>query len=298
MFPYITDLFNYFTGTSLHLPFYTYGFILVVAAIFVFIAVYSELKRKGNNHQIPTDSEKSILTIIVIIVFSSLAGLKLFHILEHSEQFLRDPVNTLISFSGLSFYGGLIFGCVAVWLYSYHAKIPISHALDIAASAILIGYAIGRLGCQLSGDGCWGIVNVSPKPGWLGFLPGWAWGFQYPHNVIHAGIPIPGCEGTHCDTLPRPVFPTPLYESFMALLSFIILWNSRNKITTPGWLFSIFLIYYSTSRFFIEFIRVNPKYSFLGMNLSQSQYISIVCFTLGVASLWFFKRLRNRRIDR
>jgi prolipoprotein diacylglyceryl transferase len=211
------------------------------------------------------------------------------------EQFLKDPVSTLISFSGLSFYGGLIFGCVAVLLYSHHKKISLLHALDIAAPAILIGYAIGRLGCQLSGDGCWGIVNVRPQPEWLGFLPGWTWSFQFPHNVVNAGIPIAGCAGTHCNILPLPVFPTSLYESFMALIALIILWTIRKKISTPGWLFAIFLLYYSTSRFLIEFIRVNPKYSFLGMNLSQAQYISVICFMLGVASFWYFRRLRKRK---
>jgi phosphatidylglycerol---prolipoprotein diacylglyceryl transferase len=291
MFPYLTDLINYYLGTSTKLPFYTYGFTLVVATIFVFIAVYFELRRKGKNRQIPPDSEKFILTIIVIIVISGLVGLKLFHFLDHPGEFIKDPIGMMTSFSGLSFYGGLIFGCVAVWLYSRHAKIPIFHALDVAAPAILLGYAIGRLGCHFSGDGCWGIVNVSPQPGWLGFLPVWAWGFQYPHNVINAGIPISGCAGTHCNILPQPVFPTPLYEAFMALVAFLILWAIRKKITTPGWLFSIFLVYYSTSRFFIELIRVNPKYSFLGLTLTQAQYISIICFLLGVGSIWYFRWL-------
>jgi phosphatidylglycerol:prolipoprotein diacylglycerol transferase len=290
MFPKLSDLFNYWLGTTLVLPVYTYGFMLVLSFCVVFFIAYNELKRKEGIGIIPANSSNLLLNIILITFLSSLAGLKFFHILDHWNMFTNNPVRTLYSFNGLSFYGGLGFGCAAVVLYTSHKKIPPSHTLDIAAPAILIGYAIGRLGCHLSGDGCWGIVNLNPQPGWLGFLPEWAWGFQYPHNVLNAGILIQGCEGTHCHILPRPVFPTPLYESFLALISYIILWSVRKKITTPGWLFSIFLIYYSTSRFFIEFIRVNPKYSFLGLDLSQSQYISVICFVLGIASMWYFRR--------
>ncbi len=293
MFPYITDLINYFFGTTLVFPVYTYGFILVAAAILVFYIVFIELKRKEINRQIPPGSRKPILNLIVIIVLSSLAGLKFFQILDHLDQFFRDPLGILVSYNGLSFYGGMIFGCLAVLVYAHCNQIPRSHALDITALALLLGYAIGRLGCQLSGDGCWGTANFSPLPDCLGCLPDWMWGFRYPHNVLNAGIPIAGGKGTHGSILPWPVFPTPLYESFLALISFIILWPNRKKITTPGWLFSIFLITFSTSRFFIEFIRINHKYSLLGMTLSQAQYISIICFLLGIASFWYFSWLHR-----
>jgi phosphatidylglycerol---prolipoprotein diacylglyceryl transferase len=289
MFPYITDLVNYILGTTIFLPVYTYGFMLVVAAFVAFSVVCLELKRRGDKGRIPAGSEKPILTIALVLILSTFAGSKIFHILDHSDQFLHDPLGTLGSFNGLSFYGGLVFGIAAVILYARHHHIPYPDALDMTALAALIGQAIGRLGCHLSGDGCWGIVHVNPKPEWLWFLPGWAWGFRYPHNVLNAGLPIPGCGGTHCCILPWPVFPTSFYESCLALVFFIILWSVRKKITTPGWLFSIFIICYSTSRFFIEFIRVNPKISFAGINLSQSQYISVICFILGITSTWYFR---------
>ncbi len=294
MFPYITDLINYFFGTTLVFPVYTFGFILVLASALSFFFVYIELKRRGKNGQIPLDSYKLTLNILVITGLSSLAGLKFFDIFDNWDLFLKDPLGKLLFFEGRSFYGGFIFGFVGLMSYTRHKSIPQSHVFDIAGLALLIGYAIGRMGCQLSGDGCWGTANFSPLPDCLGCLPDWMWGFRYPHNVLNAGIPIPGYEGTHCSILPWPVFPTPLYESFLALISFIILWSIRKTIPTPGWLFSVFLITFSTSRFFIEFIRVNHKYSLLGMTLSQAQCISIICFLLGIASFWYFRLLHRR----
>jgi phosphatidylglycerol:prolipoprotein diacylglycerol transferase len=295
MFPRFSDLINYLFGTRLSFPGYTYGLIVVFASTAAFFVVYLELKRRGNNGQIPFDSGKLILNIIAITVLSSLAGIKLFHILDHRDQFIRDPFSVLLSFKGLSYYGGLIFGCLGVILYAKHKNISPAHVLDMAALANLIGYGIGRLGCQLSGDGCWGIANTMTKPGWLSFLPDWAWGFRYPHNVMKEGIRIGDCTGEYCFILSGPVFPTPLYESFLALVSFIILWSIRKKITIPGRLFSIFLIIYSISRFFVEFIRVNPKYTFLWISLSQAQYISILAFLTGIFSIWYFRWLYLRR---
>ncbi len=288
MFPRIGDLINYLFDTGIYIPVYTYGFFLVLAFSLAFFISYLELKRKESSKQIPVNSKKLILPIIAVIVLSSLIGLKFFHILDHWGQFLKAPLKQLITFNGLSFYGGLIFGSIAALIYANKKNISHPQMLDIAAPGILIGYGIGRLGCQLSGDGCWGITNTIPTPEWLAFLPDWAWGCSYPHNVFNVGIRIENCLGENCFILPEPVFPTPLYESFLALISFAILWSIRKKISIPGWLFSFFMILYSISRFFIEFIRINPKYSFIGLTLSQAQYLSIVMFFTGIISLRYF----------
>jgi phosphatidylglycerol:prolipoprotein diacylglycerol transferase len=293
VFPRLSDLVNYLFGTRLTFPGYTFGFVSILATGVAFYIGYLELKRRGNNGQIPVDSKKFILYFIGISVLSCLVGMKLFHILDHWDQFTSDPFMVLFPFKGLSYYGGLTFGCIAVIWYAHHKNISHPHALDMLALVNLIGYAIGRLGCQLSGDGCWGIPNTIPKPGWLSFLPDWAWGFSYPHNVVGDGIRMSDCAGKYCFILPGPVFPTPIYEAFLTLVAFIILWSIRKKITIPGWLFSIFLIIYSLMRFFIEFIRVNPKFSILWMTLSQAQYISILAFLTGIASFWYFRWLHR-----
>lgn len=113
----------------------------------------------------------------------------------------------------------------------------------------MLSYGIGRVGCMMSGDGDWGIVNNNPKPSWMNFLPDWMWAFKFPHNVNNDGIPIPGCVGRWCHELPEAVYPTSFYETIMAIILFGVLWAIRKQITTPGLLFSIYLILNGAERF-------------------------------------------------
>jgi prolipoprotein diacylglyceryltransferase len=158
----------------------------------------------------------------------------------------------------------------------------------VVAPALLLAYGIGRIGCQMSGDGCWGMVNLNPKPEWLGFLPGWMWAFDYPNNVINAGILIPGCEGSHCHVLGQPVYPTPFYETVMALLLFAVLWMIRKRVRIHGYLFSIYLILNGMERVTIEQLRVNIQYDFLGMKITQAEIIAVGLIAAGFAGLFFF----------
>jgi prolipoprotein diacylglyceryltransferase len=160
---------------------------------------------------------------------------------------------------------------------------------DSVAPALLFAYAIGRIGCQLSGDGCWGVPNLEPKPEWLAFLPDWMWSFTFPHNVIKEGVPIAGCHGEFCYELGQPVFPTSFYETSLNLIFFVVIWSVRKMIIVPGILFSIYLILNGVERFLIEFIRVNIQYSFLGMNITQAQLIAIGLITLGVLGIVYFR---------
>ncbi|KUK56862.1 MAG: prolipoprotein diacylglyceryl transferase, partial [Bacteroidetes bacterium 38_7] len=241
------------------------------------------------------------LNILFVAAVFGLIGAKLFDMMEHLDELFRDPLGTLFSFSGLAFYGGLILGAIAVILYTKKYDIAFEHIADATAPALMLAYAVGRIGCQLAGDGCWGIPNPNPKPQWLSFLPNWLWSFNYPHNVINEGIPIPGCEGQHCFVLPQPVFPTPLYETIICTLFFLILWGIRKKLSIPGLLFGIYLMLNALERFFIEEIRVNQNYKIIGsIELSQAQIIAIAIFITGVALSFIFyrkyKKLQTQRI--
>lgn len=241
------------------------------------------------------------LNILFVAAVFGLIGAKLFDMMEHLDELFRDPLGTLFSFSGLTFYGGLILGAIAVILYTKKHGIAFEHIADATAPALILAYAVGRIGCQLAGDGCWGIPNPNPKPQWLSFLPNWLWSFNYPHNVINEGIPIPGCEGQHCFVLPQPVFPTPLYETIICTLFFLILWGIRKKLNIPGLLFGIYLMLNALERFFIEEIRVNRNYKIIGsIELSQAQIIAIAIFITGVVLSFIFyrkhKKLQTQRI--
>ncbi len=238
--------------------------------------------------------ELTAMIILIAAVFG-IIGSKVFDMMEHLDDLIRDPVGTLFSFNGLAFYGGLIVAAFAVLWYANRNKIRYPMMLDAAAPGLILAYAIGRIGCQLSGDGCWGVINVAPKPGWMGFLPDWTWSFRYPHNVIDEGIQISNCTGPHCHMLLAPVFPAPFYETLLGLIIFGILWGLRKKLTIPGYLFCIYLILNGFERFFIERIRINRVYDLLGIHLTQAEIIAIMLVVLGGVGLWYFK-MKNEKL--
>ncbi len=224
-------------------------------------------------------------TITMIAAISGILGAKIFHNLEYFDEFLRDPVGALTSFSGLTFYGGLILGAISViWFAKKKGMNPISVA-DSAAPGLILAYAVGRIGCQLSGDGDWGIVNNNPKPSFLSWIPDWMWAFDFPHNVAEEGIPIAGCVGQYCRVLPDAVYPTAFYETLMGLLIFGILWAIRKRLDKPGLMFSVYLLFNGFERLLIEQIRVNVE---VAGAFTQAEIIAIVLILLGAAGTWFF----------
>ena len=228
----------------------------------------------------------------MIAAVSGIIGAKIFHNLENMDTFLADPIGQLISFSGLTFYGGLIAGAVSVIWYANKYKINTKHLIDSAAPGLMLAYGVGRIGCQMSGDGDWGIDNLAPKPEWMSFLPDWMWSYTFPHNVINAGVPIEGCTGKFCMELANPVWPTAFYEVIMSLTIFGILWAMRKHIKVPGALFFIYLIFNGVERFFIEKIRINTEYNILG-GITQAEIISfslILTAIIGVTYLYKSKK--------
>lgn len=233
--------------------------------------------------------------LTMIAAVSGVIGAKIFHNLENFDLFLSDPLGQLLSFSGLTFYGGLIFGAISVIWYANKFNIKIKHLIDSSAPALMLAYGIGRIGCQMSGDGDWGIVNLAPKPEWMGFLPDWMWSYTFPHNVINAGIPIDGCVGNFCYQLANPVWPTAFYEVVMSLILFGILWFLRKRINIPGMLFFIYFIFNGIERFFIEKVRVNTEYNILG-GITQAEIISFLLIITGFLGCIYLYVKRDQKI--
>jgi prolipoprotein diacylglyceryl transferase len=227
--------------------------------------------------------------IVVIAAISGIIGARLFSILENLDSFFQDPLGQLFSGSGLTIYGGLILAFIVVYYFIKKWGIPPIHMMDIAGIAIIVGYGIGRLGCHFSGDGDWGIVNEAAKPAWF-ILPDWMWAYDYPRNVAESGVFIEGCQAKYCQRLDPPVYPTPLWESIMAFIIFLILWVLRKRIKVAGVLFFLYMLLNGVERFFIEGIRVNPRYDFLGLNWSQAQYISIGLILGGIIGIVYLYR--------
>ena len=228
--------------------------------------------------------------ITLIAAVAGLTGAKLFDIFENLDSFSEDPWGTIFSFSGLTMYGGLIVAAIAVILYGRKKGIATKYLIDAAAPSLMLAYGVGRIGCQVAGDGDWGIDNLSAKP--LSFLPDWMWAYKYPHNVLGMShqFPIEGCDGKYCFELGNPVFPTPFYEAVMCILLFFVLWSFRKKIKAPGVFFCIYLIMNGVERFFIEKIRVNNEYHFLGINATQAEIIALLLIITGIAGIFYFRK--------
>lgn len=235
-----------------------------------------------------------ISEMTVWAAIGGIGGAKLFDIFDNWDSFVQHPLDTLLSGGGLAFLGGLILGFVAVVAYMYRQRIPFWPTADAVAPALTAGYGVGRIGCQLSGDGDWGIVNAAPKPGWMGIFPDWMWSFQYPHHVLNTvrtepvlSMPIEGCQWDYCLQLSQPVYPTPFYEIVMMSLIFGILWALRKRVQVTGMLFFIYLCLIAIERFLIEKIRVNVVHDVLGMRLTQAEIISILIFLTGLGGIYY-----------
>lgn len=97
--------------------------------------------------------------IVILGLIFGIIGAKIFDNLENWGEFIKDPMGRLFSASGLTFYGGLIMAAAAICWYCYKKGIKIIHLVDAMGPTLMIAYAIGRIGCQVSGDGDWGIYN-------------------------------------------------------------------------------------------------------------------------------------------
>ncbi len=183
--------------------------------------------------------------------------------------------------------------------------------MDIGGMGILLGYAVGRMGCQIAGDGDWGIV-AAVQPDWW-FLPDWIWSYNYPNNVNNDGVLMSFADpeifrntiGTveekckaasgmrYCHELNPKVYPTPIYEIVVSFIGLGVLWNLRKKIKVAGTIFCLYLIFNGFERFFVEQIRVNERYNYLGLDWSQAQYISAGFIILGIAGLLYLYKFRK-----
>lgn len=248
----------------------------------------------------PMHPYQHVSNMTMIAAVAGILGAKIFHNLENIDEFLHDPVDALLSFSGLTMYGGLICGAVSVIYYAVKNKIAPLHLIDACAPGLMLAYGTGRVGCQMAGDGDWGIDNLAPKPSWLNAFPDWVWSYRYPNNVLGESMstPIPNCTfDKYCFMLEHPVFPTPLYEAIMCIGLFFLLWALRKRFKAPAVLFSFYLLLNGCERFLIEQIRVNSQYHIMGIAVTQAQLISAALIIIGGYGMYFFSKKHKRMLQ-
>jgi phosphatidylglycerol:prolipoprotein diacylglycerol transferase len=209
--------------------------------------------------------------LVLVSVLAGIVGARVFDILDNLERFVARPLSMIFTRAGFSIYGGLCFGIVAGVIFVKRRSIPVVPMLDATAPAMMLGYGIGRLGCQIAGDGDWGIAaNMLLKPSWL---PDWLWAQTYDGSIAGVIIAPPG------------VYPTPIYESVMAVAIFWVLWRLRLQDNRPGYLFSAYLLLAGFERLLIEKIRINTRYDVFGAHVTQAEAISFLLVIAGLVGV-------------
>lgn len=248
--------------------------------------------------EVEVHANEHVGNMVILAAIGGIGGAKLFHNLENIDEMMADPIGALTSFSGLSFFGGLICGSVMIIYYARKHNIKVIHLVDAVAPGLAMAYGFGRMGCQIAGDGDWGIPNDNPKPDWLSWLPDWAWAYDYPNNVLdptHRGTEwmIEYYARNGYESLTGYAYPTPIYEILMSILIFVFLWSMRKRWRTPGIMMSWYLVLTGIERLLIEQIRINNEYPILG-GITQAEIISVLIILAGAAGLYYMPKVGHR----
>jgi len=211
--------------------------------------------------------------IVFAAAVGGILGSKIYYLIENLDRVIADPTGMIFSGAGLVFLGGLMGGTLGVTWVLKKNKLQWFKFADVVAPLLMLGYAIGRVGCLLVGDD-YGKPTHLP------------WGISFPdglppstYRVFQTYYPWINLEGFDPGVL--TVHPTQIYETILGLGIFYFLYQKRKTVTVAGSLFFTYLIFAGSERFVIEFFRVNTKYLF---GLSGSQLISICMIGIGA---WF-----------
>jgi len=243
----------------------TFGLMVATGLLVASYILQADFRRRG----IRADA----FLIIGIAGLAGIVGARLYHVLESPAEFFADPWPQIISRFGFAWFGGFLGGFAALLILSRRERIPTLTFLDACSPAAAVGYAIGRIGCLLSGDGDYGIPTNLP------------WGMSFPIGVV------PTTETCVQQGWPADcrVHPTPLYEFFVWMLIAYVLWRIGAYVLrekkSAGLVFCGYLVFTGIARFLVEIIRLNPR-SFFGM--SNAQAASVASVLLGIVLFFVF----------
>jgi phosphatidylglycerol:prolipoprotein diacylglycerol transferase len=261
-------------------PFTVYSYGLMMAAGFL-VADYV-IARQCRERGLDAGYASSIVVWAAVLGISGARALDIFNNLG---SYLADPWMMIFSGSGFVWYGGMFGGILAVYLVARYYGVGFLTTADMCAPALAIGQAIGRLGCQLSGDGDWGLPSTLP------------WAMSYPKAIV----------GWNAETVLKlddhwrlvsgyfpgvRVHPTPIYEAILYTLVFAVLWRLRKRGLADGRLLYLYLVLAGAARFVVEFWRINPRVLWA---FSEAQLIAIGMMVVGTAA-WFLTGGAERQV--
>jgi phosphatidylglycerol:prolipoprotein diacylglycerol transferase len=247
---------------------YSFGLMMALGFLAADYVIRLECIRRGY------DPEYSS-SIVIVAAVMGLVGSRLYAILDDLPTYLADPKSMIFSGSGFVFYGGMIGGLLGAYLVSRWYRIGFGSTLDMCGPALAIGQAIGRMGCQLAGDGDWGLPSNVP------------WAMAYPRAIV----------GWNSETVLKlddhyrlvsgyfpgvRVHPAPVYETILYLGVFTILWSMRKTSYPPGRVMYWYMVLAGGARFLAEFWRINPRVFYM---FSEAQLIALAMVIVGGIAL-------------
>ena len=229
----------------------SFGVMIALCFIAGYWVITLETKRKGLN-------EKLVGNLFLVTMAGGIIGAKLLYVFENVplSDILSHPLDNLLSRGGLTYYGGFFGALALVWFIAHRNKLSMWVVGDLAAPALALAYAIGRVGCFLVGDD-YGVPSDLP------------WAMAFPKGLPPTDV---------------PVHPTQLYEIIIMSVVFVFIWKIRKLEKPAGWLFSIYLIIAGIERFLIEFLRSTTPSPIPG--LSVAQLMAVVLIVIGVYKLY------------
>lgn len=237
---------------------FSYG-VLIAIGFIIAIIYASRCARKAG---IP--SEK-ITDLGLYCMVGGIAGARILYVLLHIDEYKVEPLRILrIWEGGLVFYGGFAVAMVIGMLYLRRQKLPLWRTADVVVPAIALGHSIGRWACFSAGC-CYGRQTTLP----------WAVTFTNPQSLAR---------------LNTPLHPSQIYESIIVLFIFFILLILRRRKKFDGELFWVYVLAYSFARFFLEFLRGDPREFPFGGFLSSGQIESIIGFILSILVMIYLKK--------
>ncbi|MGH9686050.1 MAG: prolipoprotein diacylglyceryl transferase [Candidatus Acidiferrales bacterium] len=275
----------------------TFGLMVALAMLGAYFVLRADLARRG----IAAKDSGVAEAFIALPCLAGIIGAKLYHVFESPRQLFADPLGELFSRYGLAWFGGLIAGFAAFAWLARHRKIALLTMFDVGSPAAALGYAIGRIGCFLSGDGDYGKPTNLP------------WGMSFPHGLVPT---TQTCVEWGWPASCR-VQPTPIYEFIAAGAIAWVLWRlgarqiaamranadmkaakKSPKASTPslattvpaGEVFAAYLVLTGIERFLVEFIRINPR-SFFGM--TNAQTAGLASIIVGALLWWKLRKARH-----
>jgi phosphatidylglycerol---prolipoprotein diacylglyceryl transferase len=242
-----------------------YGIMMLVAFFMGGWAMKLELRRRHLNEEYATD-------IMIAAMIGGILGAKLWYVALTGEP------RALLSRGGLVWYGGFLGGTAAVLLNGWWKRVPTRFTLELAAPALALGYALGRVGCFLVNDD-YGMPSNLP----------WAMKFPYglpPSTVenlraMHADVPANALPGQVL-----AVHPTQLYEVTAMFVVFWLLWRLRDHRHATGWLFSLYVLFAGMERFLVELVRAKDDRLIGALTLAQVTSILLVAVGLYLLRRW------------